>query len=75
MPGLQPIDVMYQNIQTKQTRNAVVAVDGKIFYTNYQIIKNKNGITVCYGESLTMRFGKKRQSCKIKYRNLIKFGY
>lgn len=69
MPGLQPIDVIPKNIQTKQTRNAVVAVDGKIFYTNYQIIKNKNGITVCYGESLTMRFGKKRQSCKIKYRN------
>ena len=69
MPGLQPIDVIPQNIQTERTRNAVVAIDGKIFYTHYQIIKNKNGVMVCYGESLTMRFGKNGQPYKVNYRN------
>lgn len=65
----QPIDIIPEDIHTKEVIDAVVTVEDKIFYTKYAVIKNANGVTLCFGSSFKMTFREKDSTCKIRYKN------
>lgn len=65
----QPIDVVPQDIHTKETVQADVKIGDTVFYTEYSIIRCAESTTFCFGESLTMKFTKLGEPCKIKYKH------
>lgn len=65
----QPIDVIPEDIHTQQTVDADVTIDGKQFYTGYNIIKSAGKVIFRFGESLTMKFTDPGKPCEIKYKN------
>src|SRR5699024_2648843 len=50
----QPIDIIPEDVHTKQNMDALISVEDKIFYTNYEVIKGINGVTLCFGSSFKM---------------------
>lgn len=64
-----PIDVIPEDIHTQQIIDSPITIDGKLFYTGYSVVKSADGITLHYGESLTIKFSDDNQSCKLNYKN------
>lgn len=65
----QPFDIIPQDIQTYQTIDALVTIDDRVFYTNFQIIRSAKKTTICYGESLKVIFDENSTLAKISYKN------
>lgn len=65
----QPIDVVPQDIHTKETVQADVKIGDTVFYKEYSIIRCAESTTFCFGESLTMKFTKLGEPCKINYKH------
>jgi len=65
----QPIDMILEDVHTYQTVDAEVTVDGKLFYTEYCIIKSAGKVVFQFGESFTMNFTEPDKQCKINYKN------
>lgn len=65
----QPIDVIPEDMHTQQTVDAEVTIDGKLFYTGYNIIKSAGKVIFRFGESLTIKFTDPEKPCEIKYKN------
>jgi len=65
----QPIDMILEDIHTFQTIDAEVTIDGKLFYTEYSIIKSAGKVVFRFGESFTMNFTEPDNICKINYKN------
>ena len=68
----QPIDIIPEDVHTKQVIDALITVDDKTFYTEYKVIRNSREATLCLGDSFKMVFCEKNNSCKIKYKNSSK---
>lgn len=65
----QPLDIIPQDVHTQQVMDALITIDGRLFYTNYRVVKSAKETTVCYGDSFKMNFDKNNHSCKINYKN------
>ncbi|MBR6523547.1 MAG: hypothetical protein IKT39_02935 [Clostridia bacterium] len=65
----QPIDAILEKMHTRQTISADITIDGKLFYTEYDIIKSADKVILRYGESFTIRFSSPDQPSEIKYKN------
>lgn len=65
----QPLDIIPQDVHTQQVMDASIAIDDRIFYTNYRVVKSAKETTVCYGDSFKMKFIENNNSCKINYKN------
>lgn len=65
----QPIEIIPQDVQTKQVMDALITIEDRLFYTNYSVVKSAKEITIYYGESFTINFSEVSQTCKIKYKN------
>lgn len=64
-----PIDAIPEDIHTQQIIDAPITIDGKLFYTEYSVVKSADGITLHYGESLTIKFSDDNHLCKFNYKN------
>lgn len=65
----QPLDIIPQDVHTQQVMDALITIDGRLFYTNYRVVKSAKETTVCYGDSFKMNFDKNNHYCKINYKN------
>lgn len=65
----QPLDLIPQDIRTKESREANVYIGDRQFYSSCEIIKSANEVAFCFGESFKMIFTDTGKPCKIKYKN------
>ncbi len=65
----QPIDMVPEGIHTNQVFTAKITIEGKLFYSNYNVVKNVSGTTVCLGSSFKISFYGQKKPCKITYKN------
>lgn len=65
----QPIEVIPKNIHTKQTINALITINNKLFYNNYCVIKNAKEIIIQLGDSFKMKIIENESLLVIDYEN------
>lgn len=65
----QPLDIIPEDIHTKQFIEADITIDGRVFYKGCSVIRSANELVYRYGESLTMRFTGVDSPCQIQYKN------
>lgn len=65
----QPLYDIPKEIHTKENIDALITIEGRVFYTRYSVTKSAKKIVLCFGESFTVEFDKNKQCCKINYKN------
>lgn len=65
----QPLEMIPQDFQTQEERDAMITIGERLFYTKYKIVKSTEKVTIRCGESFTMSFYNKEETCKINYKN------
>lgn len=50
----QPLEMIPVDLHTQQTIDALITVDGRVFYTSYNVTKSADKVVFRYGDSLTM---------------------
>lgn len=65
----QPIEVIPQNLMTKEEKDAFITVGERVFYTTVCVIQNAETTTTVIGESFFIKVKKKGDPVKIDYKN------
>ncbi len=65
----QPLDLVPKDIHTKRVIASDVTIGGTVFYSEYSVVQCAESTTFCFGESLTMKFTKPCEPCKINYKH------
>jgi hypothetical protein len=68
----QPISFIPKDIHTRETVEALITINDKIFYREYQVEKSAEGTKYCYGDSFVVQYNEAKQNWKISYRNSSK---
>lgn len=64
-----PLDFVPKNIHTKRVVPSNVTIGDKIFYSEYSVVQCAESTTLCFGESLTMKFTTPGKPCKFNYKH------
>lgn len=65
----QPLKILPKDMQTHEEVDALVTIDGKVFYNKLRIIKNSENIKYVFGSSLTLTANQESAGIKISYKN------
>lgn len=65
----QPLKDIPTDLHIIEEENANISINGKQYYSQYNIIKGVNDTTIRLGKSFEMRFIESEKRCKIKYSN------
>ena len=65
----QPLKILPKDMQTHEEVNALVTIDGKVFYKKLRIVKNSENIKYVFGSSLTLTANQESTGIKISYKN------
>ena len=65
----QPLKILPKDMQTHEEVDALVTIDGKVFYNKLRIIKNSENIKYVFGSSLTLTATQESAGIKISYKN------
>lgn len=68
-PIPQPMEILPQNLTTKEIRDTVISIGEKIYYTKVSLIKSEEKTTFQFGSSFTISFTTAEKPCSIKYKN------
>lgn len=65
----QPLKILPKDMQTHEEVDALVTIDGKVFYKKLRIVKNSENIKYVFGSSLTLTANQESTGIKISYKN------
>jgi len=65
----QPMEIIPQNVITKEIIDNVISIGEKIYYTKVLLIKSEEKTTLQFGSSFTITFTTAEKPCSIKYKN------
>ncbi len=65
----QPLKILPKDMQTHEEVDALVTIDGKVFYNKLRIVKNSEKIKYVFGSSLTLTANQESTGIKISYKN------
>lgn len=65
----QPIEVIPQNLITQETREMLVSVGEKQFYSAVNVVQDSESITTVFGESFSIKISKNDRTIKLNYKN------
>ena len=65
----QPLKILPKDMQTHEEVDALVTIDGKVFYNKLRIVKNSENIKYVFGSSLTLIANQGSVGIKISYKN------
>lgn len=65
----QPLDFIPKNIHTKRVISSDVTIGDKVYYSKYSVVQCAESMTFHFGESLTMKFTKPGEPCKVNYKH------
>lgn len=65
----QPLEIIPQNIMTKEEKDATITVGDRLFYTTVSVIQDAETVTKVIGESFSIKSNKNDGRYKINYKN------
>lgn len=65
----QPLEIIPQNIMTKEEKDATITVGDRLFYTTVSVIQDAKTVTKVIGESFSIKSNKNDGRYKINYKN------